>query len=237
MKNIPFNHQKYWGKQNTSFLKVDTEEFYERKVEEHVQCMTNTEKILKIVDLGCGAGELLFYYEKKVYIYEAIDFSKTLLGKAKQRCSRSKIKFIYNDFLTYVKSSEAEIWIASESVNQYLVSTELETLVYYFKNSIFSQSMFLYDTVDPDKRFLLEEGRTLYDRFTPKRKIILKNALKKLWMGLNKSYLNEMESYGIAGYGYRPHFWFNMAKKFDLDIELVSSKFYEYRYHVIIRKK
>jgi hypothetical protein len=44
-----------------------------------------------------------------------------------------------------------------------------------------------------------------------------------------------MEGPGM-GYGYLPRFWLEACDARGLEVEIVSSRFYEYRYHVLIHK-
>ena len=42
---------------------------------------------------------------------------------------------------------------------------------------------------------------------------------------------------GRSGFAFHPVFWLQLCEAHGLDCELTSSRYYEYRYHVVIRKR
>ena len=232
-----YDFRNYWSGKDTSYLRKDSDLFYERKVLEHVGHLFVPERTMSVIDMGCGAGELVKYYLENLNIVEAVDYSAKMLARASERCGGRKCIFIEADCVEYSAITRSPVWIASESINQYLTLDKVEVIINNFVTSDSARTMALYDTVDPDRRALLEEGRCLYDQFSPKRNIMIKNAIKSFLLAVSGTYAAELVSHGEAGFGIRPHFWFRMANTYDLDLELVSSKYYEYRYHVIMRKK
>jgi len=229
--------EKYWKNKTLSGHRHDSSIFYKDKVREHLALLSDDEKKMDISDIGCGAGELLFYLEKECNIVEAVDYSQSMLDKAKKLLRGKKLNFLIFDANSYIKQTCSEVLFACGSFNQYLDKKDIENIVKTFRESSSCRSMFLFDTIDPDKYELWKQGRARYDRFFPSRKEILKLNVKEILGVFTGKYKQYMVEIGEMGYAYRPHYWSYLANQYDLDIEMVSSQKYEYRYHVILRKQ
>lgn len=189
------------------------------------------------IDIGCGAGEILYYLAQDCNIQEAIDYSPKLVEIARKRLSSTSIKIYNKDISESYRELRYPIWITAGALNQYVIPSIVTEIVKHFSQNPFTKSFFLFDTIDPSAHRLWQARLYTYskNRYQPnwKRtvyylsKLIMESLQKKLWIQLE----------GPMGYSYRPYFWHQIVNKLNISCEIVSSLFLEYRYHVILRKK
>jgi SAM-dependent methyltransferase len=228
--------ESYWEGKRSSGHRYNGENFYKEKAKEHLLLFKEIEKEMRISDIGCGAGELLYYLVERCHVVDAVDYSSSMITQAKKRLHHKGLEFIISDAHSYMKQSKSQVIVGCESFNQYLDSKEIEEIIDLFVASSHMRSIFLFDTIDPDRYQLWSQGRIRYDHFFPSRKAILMLYLREIWSLFDGGYRDYGIKIGEMGYGYRPHFWMDLAKKHHLKLEIISSLKYEYRYHVVLRK-
>lgn len=236
------NIEEFWSNQKSSLHREDNSNFYKKIALEHFSLLKEANATSGIVDLGCGAGELLKYLCPLVEIEVAIDNSPSMIREAKKRlCSLFTGILIEGDFFRYLPSSSHFVWMTTAGLNQYSNESNLKHVLNLFLSNKKSQFFFFFDCIDPVRYALVE--------FISYKKIAkFKNffglvkfykILRILQLLVLNKYLTETVCLGspAMGYAQRPSFWLKIGNKKNLDIEIISSRYYEYRYHVIIKKK
>lgn len=235
--------QEFWSNQKSSLHREHNSNFYKKIALEHFSLLKEANATSGIIDLGCGAGELLKHLCNLAKIEVAIDNSASMISEAKKRLSSlfSGI-LIKGDFIRYLPTSSHRVWMTTAGINQYSNESNLKHVLNLFLSNKKSQFFFFFDCIDPI-RYGLVEFISYKNKYIETKKFFgLFNFYKKLrtllHFILNKN-LSETVYLGSPGMGYaqRPSFWFKICNKKNLDIEIISSRYYEYRYHVIIKKK
>jgi len=237
------DHQLYWEDETSSRNRSDSPIYLANKAVElsALVKMYNPDGV-SVVDLGCGAGELLFHLIHYLNIATAIDYSDSMLTVAKKNISSSKgvPVFLKKDVLNFSKEINEHVWVTTGAASQYLNSIELRELITNFKENENGKSFYLFDTIDP-VRYRVNPWGNGYIQ-TPRKNLKLKiYSLYKKIVGIyylcfqaNKR-AHELDS-AAMGYAYLPSFWLDLAQDIGLNVEIVSSRYFEYRYHVILRK-
>lgn len=238
--------EQYWNTQNTSRHRYDSEQFYDSKAIEQFPFID--EESLEgggVIDLGCGAGELLKAYFRNNYkVIAGMDFSTSMLYEARKNLSGYDISLFEGDVFKVLPEAKYSAWIATGSLNQYLPPHKLEEFIHMFKKNTNVKQLVFFDCVDFLRYYYLPVNGYRYDSFIRKtgfkEKLKFLKVMSGLLIKLSKFALTGGRSYkelGVAmGYGYLPSFWLELAEKNGIHIEIYSSKLYEYRYHVIFRK-
>ncbi len=242
MKNEAF--ENFWAEQQSSLNRGSDQDYYARKAREHAFLLSTASVDKGLVDFGCGAGELLacLYPLLKAPII-AMDFSAPLLEKAKANNKGHHITFELGNALDYTPASGA-VWMSCGAVGQFSTESELEQFVRKFKDNNDAEALYFFDCVDPIKFHLFRAGvigkyqvsqddthrlKRIYRLFKYARWHLKWSQTSRLWCSLG--------SVGM-GYGYHTSFWHRIHAQFKrLTLEIISSMQFEYRYHVILRKK
>lgn len=235
MTTIDF--KKQWANCTESGHRAVTTEFYRRKALEHALIMGETAS-MPSVDLGCGAGELLSEFAKHANVREAIDFSDAMLEQAKRLLVGSEIKFINRDVFDYLETCKLPNWVACESLNQYFdPSGQLHLIDAFVRNSS-ARNLYLFDTICSIRYDLWHGTRTL--SFTQPGRVSYLRGLAAFTFGFFKAAFSpamlESASLGTMGYSFNPGFFIRAAKSRNLQVTVVNSLYYEYRYHVVMNK-
>jgi cyclopropane-fatty-acyl-phospholipid synthase len=226
----------YWETMNSSGHRGGSDEFYLKKSMEHSQIIDPLDRQSDAIDIGCGAGELLKFLKGLVNISQGLDFSASMLVEARE--NNPDIDFIQSDFTDYLPSCDLPVWLACESVNQYIDATGQKKIMDFFLANPKVHSFYMFDTIEPS-RYVLRSGSRLLDynsgnKFSFTRSLY--GVIKLLLITVFSFRSLDFMRLGVMGYGYSPGFWIREARKRNLRIEIVSSKYYEYRYHIILRK-
>lgn len=243
-----FDEQVFWKDQTSSLHRSGDPHFYTRKAVEHASLMSQLEKERPCLDLGCGAGELLVHLKNHMNVVTGLDYSESMLDKAKKRLADSEIRLINTEFFEYLKIATESTWMTTGALNQYLNLKSTTHFLTLFKNNDDAKSLFLFDCVDPIRYAAMQFGlsyipsvtsnsRGLRDvvRYIRWRLRLIQFGLK-LSLGLIGRSNVKIGRVGM-GYGYSPQVWHGLLSELNLRGEVVSSLFYEYRFHIIIRKK
>jgi len=236
--NKKHNIKEFWDSQTTSRHRSDSKIFYKEKALEHSSYFTEEERTMSCIDIGCGAGELLYYLDKIINLNAATDYSSSMLLKAKKRLVESNIEFIDSDIGEILEHLKQKIWITTGAINQYLDKDELGEVVDSFKKNNHASGLFLFDCVDPYRYFVWALGSSYSGEMATRpttKPVLLARKLKACYRILRYgSEFSEFSEDGM-GYGMCPSYWLRLCDD-ATQVEIFSSKYYEYRYHVFIRK-
>jgi len=245
--NINDDERLFWSKQTSSLHRSDDPAFYRRKAVEHSDLMTDEDRAAPCLDLGCGAGELLEQLRHFVNIKTGIDYSQSMLDIARKRLAGSGITLKNSDLFEYLPSSVEPTWMTTGAINQYMDPKLLRQFLQLFKNNSSALSLYLFDCVDPVRYAIYPFGLSYRSTQKPECNS-LRSKLRfaawhfrrglvciKLALGLSGRSGSKLGRTGM-GYGFAPAEWRFFLESLDLTCEIVSSQFYEYRFHVIIHK-
>lgn len=237
--------KEFWEHQSSSFGRYESDEFYADKADEHAQLMRPQDRDLGAVDLGCGAGELLFHLMTKVNIRTGLDYSESMLSEARIRLGDDGPELKTADVFDYLGDTTHPVWLTTGALNQYLKPDQIRHLLELFHANPNAQSFYLFDCVDPIRYRMmsmgisfrqeqLEVGRTPLHkkviRFLRRIKFLLSLVFNR--PSKDCTYMGSPQ----MGYGYYPKYWLKLCNDLGVPIRIVSSRHYEYRYHVILNK-
>jgi len=253
-------YHSIWSKETHSGNRSDDEEFLSRKtfetlhtLEEYASYCNNS-----VADIGCGAGELLIKLIDKINICLALDFSPSMLEKCKQRLTsldiNKKPKLILGG-LDKLEELNQEYWISTGALSQFCDEKGISKLLNHFEKNQHVNYLILFDTIDPIRYNLVQLGLSYNKSFFNLRifnpilnififflKYPLISLKRFLFISTNflilffsKSKCIRLQPL-IMGLAYLPSFWSDITNKNRLFLKIISSREFEYRYHVILAK-
>lgn len=241
--------KKYWQSKENSAHRFGSDEFYKMKADEIASVVEPEHQKLNCIDLGCGAGEMLFYVLDYLNIEVGLDFSDSMLAKAKMRLLDKNITLINADLFEYLPNQNHQVWLTCGAINQYLNPIAQEKFLDLFATHPNSEALYLFDCVDPIRYKILSLGVSYIaeDKSKKRSHSLVKDTLFYYWIKQIKtcfeiaikspnSVCHKIGYRGQMGYGFLPKFWLSECEKRNLKLEITSSKYYEYRYHVKIEK-
>ena len=235
----------FWDKQTTSRHRYNDDRFYGIKAKEHASFIKGIHQSLGAIDLGCGTGELLAQLSKMVKINTGLDYSDNMLAVAKEKIGKdSDVQLINDDIFAYLPNAQEAVWLTTGAINQYLSSKETSQVLDIFLQNDNVKALYMFDCVDPLRLNAVSLG-IRYEKFDVPQKNVGYQVLRfffNIYRRVKFSLFTLLNLYrnfhkiGRMGYAQFPIYWVSEARKRGLSIEIVSSKFYEYRYHVMIEK-
>lgn len=241
MKKTSNDIQNAWANSISSFNRYDDDWYLKDKAKELSDIIISTSNIDSIIDLGCGAGELLEHLNPLIKTSKALDFSSSMLDQAKNKNIPNPPEFILADIFSYLPTCNEPIWMTTGALNQYLNKNELDQLLDIFTKNDSAHDFYLFDTIDPIRLCTVSMGSS-YILGGRKRRV--RSILKTIWEMLKLSHTLASNIFtptfklkgSLMGYGHLPSVWHEYARLHNLTIKIVSSRYFEYRYHVIIQK-
>lgn len=245
--------QAFWSRQTSSRHRFSTEAFYAAKAEEHTALFAEDDCRAPAVDLGCGAGELLLHLAARLNVRAGLDYSGSMLEQAKIRLAGTGIELVQGDAFEYLPGRPLQVWLTCGALNQYLAPEALHRFLDLFLREAAPRSLYLFDCVDPVRYAALPYG-TSYVRTAPPAAArrrggiaavrgVAGTVVRTLRAAVDAARLAARSRTGFRelagpgmGYGYLPLFWLDACEARGLEVEIVSSRYYEYRYHALIRK-
>lgn len=236
--------RQFWERQTSSRHRLDTDDFYKSKAQEHAAFLADAERTVGVVDIGCGAGELLYFFSEYAKVDVAIDYSRSMLAQAKVRLAEKPIALVEGDVFEYLPDTQQQIWTSTGAINQYLPPERLGDFLDMFCRNSHVTALYLFDCVDPIRMALMPFGIS-YRPAEPTSR--LKEVPRRIYRAGKHGIFAARHALGLQrpsqklrgdgmGYGFLPRFWREHAAERQLEVEIVSSRYYEYRYHVILRK-
>ena len=246
----PDKNKEFWGAQSSSLQRYGTDDFYKKKAAEHISIISPFHLGLRTIDLGCGAGELLSWFliiRDDDNNIAALDYSESMLSAARKKIGSPTVDFVCEDPFKYLPGSEFGLWMTTQAINQYLSAPQLVAFIKMFRDNHNAKALYLFDCIDPVRYGVLSFGCRYDGGSSPPEKTGLgglsrstlgsvKRVLKFLRMTLNRQPYRSLDDVGM-GFGFLPSFWLMSCKTIGgLHAEIISSRYYEYRYHVIVTK-
>ena len=231
----------FWNRQTSSLHRADGDFFYRRKAAEHAGLIPDAERQAGAIDIGCGAGELLYFFSHLVRVDTGLDYSQSMLAEAARRLEGKPIQLLDRDLFDYLPPSSHPVWLTTGAINQYLAPDDLRRFLDVFRDNAAARSLYLFDCVDPIRYLLVPYGLSY-------RPPVARDIVRKVYHFGRRAVIAAGLALGVLGrpslklpgagmgYGFLPKFWFAEAAARGLQAEIVGSQAYEYRYHVILRK-
>jgi cyclopropane fatty-acyl-phospholipid synthase-like methyltransferase len=228
------NFKEYWANKKTPNNRRDDDEFCQKKINE---LLLHIKKGGIILDYGCGnCNQTKFlspYFDRII----AVDFSENMLYEAKKEIELLGIKNII-----LLHADESTVWskidnkidiLISTGVIQYFHSLQLEDFIKKCIENISNNGYIVFcDVIHPLKYLYFK-----YNLFNNKGKFI-DFFMFVITLLICFFFKKESDIYlGDIGYGYYPSYFMDICKKNNLELQIVNSIYYEYRYHVIIQRK
>jgi len=230
----------YWAGMEASLHREDNPVFYAMKAAEHAAFLRPEERGAGAIDLGCGAGELLAFLGAHVRVSLAQDFSAAMRSAAAARLGTQAPEITGDDWTSLLPGRDEPVWMTTGALNQYLPPGELEAFLDLFARHPPARALFLFDCVDPLRFYLLRAGIRYVDEpeglRARARAIAYRTWLALLLLAGAPAGRIRRLGRGHMGWGQGPAFWRQAAASRGLTVEIVSSRAYEYRYHVALRK-
>ncbi|MBC2655742.1 class I SAM-dependent methyltransferase [Pseudomonas sp. MSSRFD41] len=240
------NHSKnYWQGKTDSGHRFSSTDYFRKKALECAQVIDEGACQGRIIDLGCGAGELLQQLLPLVNITKGVDYSASMIDSARKLLAGMEVELDVADIFELLPQADFTQWTTTEALNQYLNPAEIAKVIEIFANNPKARVFYLFDCVDPVRYMTLSMGSYYSTQPEPApnglgdqarsmlRSLATCARLAAFRLGGQRWVKWKDEGMGFA---YTPYFWFEACKKLGLEVTFISSKYYEYRYHAIIRK-
>lgn len=229
--------KKYYTDVSNGIHRYATEAFYEKEASEklfHIGSPTTA------LDFGCGSADLTVYFARTIPNIVGADFSENMLGHARKRAERFGVSNI-----DFVCADEIGIWnhlgdrtfdaIVSSGVIQYLSPVRFEqftraSLKHLAPGGIIAH----FDIPDPRIYALVRLG--LFGP-EPWRLRDVPIALVRFGKFVARKAVDAVRGHpsDIMGYQHHPTILRRIGERCGLEVEVVRSVYYEYRYHILMR--
>lgn len=235
------SYQSLWNKVEDSGNRLSEDWYYLAKAKEHIQLFSEEDKKRDCIDLGCGAGEILQFMAKEVKVKTALDFSEKMIELAEKLEYSNRPNFVCADCFEYLPSCTDQVWTTCGAINQYLDYDRISDIIRIFAENPCAYSFYLFDCIDPLRYATLTLG-SKFKKENIHSKLSLRgfasNIKEFIILAYKLNFVSPTYKYSFLhfGFGHAPILWHSLAKKYDLKIEIVSSRYFEYRYHVILKK-
>jgi len=193
-----------------------------------------------IFDFGCGSADLLVYYAPHFKALLGVDLSDNMIRLAQERIDRFSVKNV-----EVYQGDEVSSWercnnrqfdvVTSAGVVQYLTEKQLTEFLHQATSHLENDGrIVLFDILDPRTYRLMKFGLYLENPMNLRdyaracvssARVLVKSTLTKL--GLRED---------MTGYTHHPGRVTQICKTLNLNVSLVRSMYYDYRYHAIISK-
>jgi cyclopropane-fatty-acyl-phospholipid synthase len=232
---------EYWQTKSSSLNREAGDAYYLRKASEHLRLLEQTPLAEGLVDFGCGAGELLSKLSAQLTCrIVAIDYSQALLDIARRAIAPGRVELELSSALDYAPRSREAVWMSCGAVNQYSDEAQMTAFMQCFANNSVARELLFFDCIDPARYVLFASGLSgsyLRDRSSTSRLAVLRTYRKlKALVDMLAGARSQCWSLGEMGFGYDTRYWHALERRCGFRIEIVSSLYFEYRYHVLIKK-
>lgn len=128
------------------FMEYSDYQAWENLIEELIK--VGEPKGKKLLDIGCGTGELLLRMAKK-YQCSGLDLSEEMLKIANKKLKHREVKLYLGDMVEFNTGEKYDIMVAMfDTVNHLTSVEELEFHLESVKNSLNEGGIYIFDVVD-----------------------------------------------------------------------------------------
>jgi SAM-dependent methyltransferase len=228
----------YWSVRSSAEHRDASEEFFAKHAEEKLLHLQPGSRRGALLDVGCGAADLLVHYAPHYQRAIGVDFSPAMVAKARERvASHSGARHA-----EILEADDATVWaraagsfdcITAGGVVQYWDPGQLDRFVARAVERLTPNGrIVLFEIIDP--RLYPLHALGLF-RLEPTRLSALAlRAAGFAWSTARRLLAGETAL--PLGYGYTPDKLHDLAERHGLSLQLAWSMYYEYRYHAILRR-
>lgn len=115
-----------------------------------VAAIASLKKSGSVIDIGCGRGELTYYFAKQGFTVTAIDYSQSAIELAEQCFAseenlKQKVQFYWDNCCTVKLSGKYDLAVASDVI-EHLAVAEVEALYHKIAQSLNPDGLFVVHT-------------------------------------------------------------------------------------------
>ena len=230
--------ERFYSSATSGLHRENTEEFFEREAAEKLFHLGEGDGLL---DFGCGTADLTVYYTRRFCRIVGVDFSANMLDRARVRAAAfgaSDLRFIQADDKSVWEKLGGECFdaVTTAGVMQHLSPADVETFTRRALEFLTDQGRIIYfDIPDPRIYLLVRLGafgpRPWRWRDLPRSLYLLGKLIARRMFDAWRGHPTD-----IMGYQHHPAALRDIAVRCGLSAEVVSSMYYEYRYHLILRR-
>ncbi|WP_373840311.1 class I SAM-dependent methyltransferase [Methanospirillum sp.] len=230
--------EKYWSDKCSPMHRSEVPSFFLDKANEHLLYMKPGGILL---DYGCGSGDITKFYSPYYEKVIGSDFSHSMLNVAIEKL---KVNSINN--IEYVYADQKSIW---EKIDTPLSGIALSGVVQYFDYEsldLFIKKSFeylmpggflaLFDIIHPSI-YPLFVAKLMDGCEYKKEKCLKFIVFLRFLMKVLSNKVNNRPPYGDMGYGHYPCQLKKIAESNMVNLKIVNSMYYGYRYHAIFSIK
>lgn len=239
MTNSTTFWQNYWNAKTCGEHRSQEEDFLAKEAKEKLFHLNGGNTLL---DFACGSADLFAYYCREYQSSIGVDFSEQMLAKAQERLAMfgGHAALIHADDSTVWKRLENHLGqdyqfdrITAGQVIQYLDGTQIEQFVAKGITHLTEGGLIcLFDVVDCRTYELWKAG--LFNSKRLNTSVLFAVLIERL-RGVKNSLKGR--PFSDIDYTYSPNFFERLANKYNLQINIAYSMYYEYRYHVVLKPK
>ncbi len=227
----------YWSTRSDGGHRQSNEEFLRRDAEDKLMLLEGGQSIL---DFGCGAAEVLRYLAPSYALAVGVDFSPTMLAAARRRLDAEGLARV-----GLIQADDTTVWsvlphafsrIAVGQVVQYLNDDALGIFLDHARAWVEPGGRVgLFDVIDPRLGYVFALGLLGDDGRQPHLGPVLLLRALRHWLRTRYRLLQGLppDEMGIA---HHPTRVCELAQKAGFDCDIVWSRYYEYRFHAILRR-
>jgi len=224
-----FSWKKFYSKRTDGGHRSQSEKFLKKEAKEKLLHLDGGKSLL---DFGCGSADVLIYIVPEYEKVTGVDFSQSMLQTAIEKCQ----SFGYNN-ADFIYADENSIWenitqsydrIITIGVVQHLTIDQIEQFIKNASERLNPDGKIIFFDVLDSRLFYLWRAGLFSKKYNYFFAFLLFLKLKLIHL------IKGGPDDKIMGYSYNPYVIEKIAQKFGLQMEYVSSTYYEYRYHAII---
>jgi cyclopropane-fatty-acyl-phospholipid synthase len=228
----------YWAGRHDAGHRSQTADFLRKEADEKLYHLGEGRSLL---DIGCGAADLLQFLAPSFERAVGVDFSPSMLDLARRTLAAEPA----TAHVELVEADDRTVWmrvegdfdrITTAAVVQYFDADTLGRFIANCRRRLNPGGVIaLFDVIDPRLMFLFERG-VLTDRArtVPMVPALLigsaRASVRRLVRRWHRLAPVEM------GFSHHPTAVARIARSVGLETEIVSSMYYEYRYHALLRR-
>lgn len=218
------------------------------KALEHIELLKTADPLSgPILDIGCGAGELFEHYKDIGLHVRGVDPSSSMIHEAKLRLgSEAGLVSVQKETLSVLREDSSTVWLSTAALGQYGSRSELSAVADAFCHNPSVRVLALLDVIHPTAYMLWKQGLLSHHGFEGEGRGMTSGRVGMSYLARGASFLRTLlasTSYssacllpGNGGYAYRPGVLISIFERPEQTAEVTSSRYYEYRYHLLIRK-
>lgn len=217
------------------------------KALEHIELLKTAGPLSgPILDIGCGAGELFEHYKDIGLRVRGIDPSPSMIHEAKLRLGpEAGLVSVQKETLSVLRDDSSTVWLSTAALGQYGSRSELSAVADAFFHNPCVRVLALLDVIHPTAYVLWKQGLLSHHGLEGGgsvtsgkvgRSSLARGASFLRTLFASTSYSSACLLPGSGGYAFRPGVLISIFERPEQTAEVTSSRYYEYRYHLLIRK-